>query len=148
MTTSTKQHHLSWKDIERDCKRLAEVLRPHGPFAGIAAVTRGGMAPALLVAQLLDIRMIDTIAVNAYQDRKLGQPSLVKPPSLLIGDGNGWLVIDDLADTGATLSLVRPLAPKARFAALYAKPQGNTLLDHYVSDVEQDVWLVFPWEDL
>ena len=72
----------------------------------------------------------------------------MKTPDPSLDQGQGWLVIDDLADTGATLRAVRALYPRARFAALYAKPQGRPQLDDYVTDVEQDRWLVFPWERL
>ena len=65
-----------------------------------------------------------------------------------MGRGKGWLVIDDLADTGETLAAVRILFPQARFAALYAKPRGKPQVDVYVTEVEQSLWLVFPWEKI
>ncbi len=135
---------ISWSRIEQDAIQLADQLRPLGPFKGLAAITRGGMAPALLIAQLLDIRHIDTIGISTYQDRTVGAPELLKSPSL--GTGLGWLVIDDLADTGTTLKAIRPLYPEAIYAALYTKPLGKPLLDHYVTEMEQNIWLIFPWE--
>jgi len=144
--TKPSQSILDWTEIETLSQRLADILRPVGPFIGIAAITRGGLAPALLVAQELNIRLIDTIGLQTYQNRSLDRPTWVKPPSPHMGDGAGWLVIDDLTDTGTTLRHIRPLLPKATFAALYAKPAGKPLLDHYVTEVEQSCWLVFPWE--
>ena len=41
------------------------------------------------------------------------------------GDGDGYLLIDDLVDTGRTAQAVRQLLPKAYFATLYAKPAGG-----------------------
>ena len=140
---------LAWTDIERDSKALADKLRATGEvFEGIVAITRGGLAPALMVAQILDIRRIETIGIRSYQDRRAGQPVLVKSACADVGRGKGWLVIDDLADTGETLAAVRILFPQARFAALYAKPRGKPQVDVYVTEVEQSLWLVFPWEKI
>jgi len=139
---------LSWDDIERDARILAGKLEALAPFTGILAVTRGGLAPALLVAQIMDIRTIETIGLSSYQDRQARDMTLVKPASADLKDGAGWLVIDDLADTGATFKAVRSRFPQAQYAALYAKPLGKPHVDLYVSDVEQAVWLVFPWEKL
>ncbi len=146
--TIPRQRPLSWDEIERTSRALSDRLGPLGPYVGIAAITRGGLAPALLLAQWLDIRLIDTIGVKTYADRTVGEPTWINPPSTQMGDGAGWLVIDDLADTGTTLTHIRPLLPKARFAALYAKPLGKPALDNYVTEVEQGLWLVFPWENL
>lgn len=139
---------LSWRDIEDTSRILAERLKPLGPFSGIVAIARGGLAPALLIAQILDIRSIETIAVRSYTDRQAGPLQMLKPPAAAVGQGQGWLVVDDLADTGGTLKAVRQILPHAHFAGLYAKPLGKPLLDSYVTDIDQNQWLVFPWENL
>ena len=38
------------------------------------------------------------------------------------GDGEGWLIVDDLVDTGSTARVVRERLPKALFATIYANP--------------------------
>ena len=134
---------LTWDDIRRDCRLLAGKLAPGSRFAGIVAVTRGGLVPAALLAQDLDIRVIETICVASYDARLRGTVEVLKG---LRGDGEGWLVVDDLADSGATARALRALLPKAHIAALYAKPDGLADLDTFVTTVEQNVWIVFPWE--
>jgi xanthine phosphoribosyltransferase len=62
------------------------------------------------------------------------------------GDGTGWLIIDDLVDTGNTAKVVRRLLPKAHLATVYAKPAGEPLVDTYVTWVSQDTWIYFPWD--
>ena len=62
------------------------------------------------------------------------------------GDGTGWLVIDDLVDTGRTARAVRATLPKAHFATLYAKPLGRSLADTFVKEFKQDEWINFPWD--
>ena len=51
---------ISWVELHRDARYLAEVLHQKGPWKGIIAVTRGGLVPAALVARELDIRLVDT----------------------------------------------------------------------------------------
>ncbi len=62
------------------------------------------------------------------------------------GDGDGYLLIDDLVDTGRTAQAVRKLLPKAYFAALYAKPAGRHIVDSFVKEFKQTKWIHFPWD--
>ncbi|MDA8232049.1 MAG: xanthine phosphoribosyltransferase [Magnetospirillum sp.] len=134
---------LSWDDIDRDCRALAALLAPKGPFRGIVAIARGGLVPAALLARDLDIRLVETVCISTYDDRARGTPEVLKA---LSGDGQGWLVVDDLVDSGATAELVRAMLPKAHFATLYAKPEGRPQVDTFVAEVDQRVWIIFPWE--
>lgn len=136
---------VSWDEIERDARALAWRLAGLGPFRGIIAVTRGGLVPAALVARELDIRLIDTLCIASYDDAAR-QPGTLTVLKTVEGDGDGFLIIDDLVDTGETARQVRDLLPKAHFATVYAKPAGKPLVDTFVTEVSQDTWIVFPWE--
>ena len=63
-----------------------------------------------------------------------------------VGDGTGWLVIDDLVDTGGTFRIARDLMPHAHYAAIYAKPKGEPTVDTFTMEVSQDTWIHFPWD--
>ncbi len=147
-----KGFHVSWDQIHRDSRALAWRLDKHGPDAGdwraVVAITRGGMAPAMIVARELDIRTVDTISIKSYDWQKQADAELLKAPAAEVmgSDGTGVLVIDDLVDTGKTLELVRRLYPKAHFATVYAKPQGRPMVDTYITEVSQDTWIFFPWD--
>jgi xanthine phosphoribosyltransferase len=146
-----KGFHVSWDQIHRDARALAWRLDGHGPDDGawraVVAITRGGMAPAMIVARELDIRTVDTISVKSYDWQKQDAAEILKPPSSeLMGDGTGILIVDDLVDTGKTLELVRALYPRAHFATVYAKPQGRPLVDTFITEVSQDTWIFFPWD--
>ena len=67
-----------------------------------------------------------------------------KPKRVL--KAGGWLIIDDLVDTGDTARAVRKMLPKAHFATVYAKPAGRPLVDTYITEVSQDTWIFFPWD--
>ena len=136
---------VTWDQLHRDARALATVLAPLGPWAGIVAITRGGMIPAAIVARELECRLIETISVVNYEEEERGDPAVVKP-AMAAGDGTGFLIIDDLVDRGATARLVRSLLPRAHFACLYAKPEGRPATDTFVAEVAQDTWVLFPWD--
>ena len=146
-----KGFHVSWDQIHRDARALAWRLDGQGPDDGawraVVAITRGGMAPAMIVSRELDIRTVDTISIKSYDHQTQSQPRVIKAPQAeIMGDGEGVLVIDDLVDTGKTLELVRQLYPKAHFATVYAKPSGKPMVDSYITEVSQDTWIFFPWD--
>jgi xanthine phosphoribosyltransferase len=145
MTDSPKKYNVTWDQIHRDAKALAWKLLDSGQYKGIVAVTRGGMIPACIIARELNLRMIETFCVASYDHKNQGDASILKNLAHL-GGGEGWLVIDDLVDTGNTYKLIREHLPKAHFACVYAKPQGVPTTDDYVIEVSQDTWVYFPWD--
>ncbi len=147
-----KGFHISWDQIHRDARALAWRLEKVGPEPGgewraVVAITRGGMAPAMIVARELDIRTVDTISVKSYDHQAQSEARVLKSPDAeLMGDGTGILIVDDLVDSGKTLELVRQLYPKAHFATVYAKPKGRPMVDSFITEVSQDTWIFFPWD--
>ncbi len=146
-----KGFHISWDQIHRDSRALAWRLDGHGPDDGawraVVAITRGGMAPAMIVARELDIRTVDTISVKSYDNQTQAAATVLKAPdAALMGDGTGILIVDDLVDSGKTLELVRAMYPQAHFATVYAKPKGRPQVDTFITEVSQDTWIFFPWD--
>ena len=96
-----KGFHISWDQIHRDSRALAWRLDGHGPDDGnwraVVAITRGGMAPAMIVARELDIHTIDgfqaavddvvnhVLEILAFQEVGLGIQDL--PEVLLVARG-------------------------------------------------------------
>ena len=141
------QHYytVTWDQLHRDARALAWRLIGKGPFSGVVAITRGGLIPAAIVARELELRVIECVSVVTYDEETKGAPVVAKFP-VAAGDGEGWLVIDDLVDTGTTARVVRGLLPKAHFATVYAKPSGKPMVDSYITEVSQDTWIFFPWD--
>src|SRR5437879_4183230 len=104
---------ISWVELHRDARFLSEMLHKKGPWKGIIAVTRGGLVPAALVARELDIRLVDTVCVTSYDAATSGSAETVQGSVQVLkgvsGDGAGFLLIDDLVDTGRTAQAVRQL---------------------------------------
>ena len=147
-----KGFHVSWDQLHRDARALAWRLDGQGPdesgaWRAVVAITRGGMAPAMIIARELDIRLVDTISVKSYNHQTQTEPRIIKMPDQnLVGDGEGVLIIDDLVDTGKTLEVVRKVLPKAHVATVYAKPMGRDQVNSFVTEVSQDTWIFFPWD--
>jgi len=137
---------VTWDQLHRDARALASALMPLGPFRGIVAITRGGLIPAAIIARELECRLIESVSVATYEDEAKGaQPVVLKPPAAA-GDGEGFVIVDDLVDSGVTARVVRDLLPRAHFACLYAKPAGRPVTDTFVAEVPQDTWILFPWD--
>ena len=151
---ATHYYTVSWDQLHRDARALAWRLMEKGPFTGIVAITRGGLIPAAIIARELDVRLVETVSIVTYaaggggtlmEEENDATPTVIKPPAAA-GDGSGYLIIDDLVDTGATARLVRGLLPRAHFAAVYAKPAGRVTVDTFITEVSQDTWILFPWD--
>lgn len=148
-TAATKSFHVSWDRFHQDARALAWRLAETEPFAGIVAITRGGLVPAAIVARELDLRIIETVCIASYDaENKRGQLELLKPiaSAIALGGGERVLIVDDLVDTGATARIVRGLLPKAHLATVYAKPAGRPHVDTFMTEVSQDTWIYFPWD--
>ena len=51
---ATHYYAVTWDQLHRDARALAWRLMDKGPFAGIVAITRGGLIPAAIIARELE----------------------------------------------------------------------------------------------
>ncbi|MDR1494708.1 MAG: xanthine phosphoribosyltransferase [Rickettsiales bacterium] len=136
---------ISWERLHEDCKRLASKLEAGSSrFQRMITIARGGLIPAGIIASILDLRVVDTICMQSYDDRYSQRDLVVKKLSSFDGDGSDMLVLDDIVDTGATARKVKEFYPKAFVAALYVKTPGRALADVFVDEINK--WIVLPWE--
>lgn len=142
---SPKDFPVSWEEMHRNSKALAWRLIDKGPWKGLIGITRGGLVPACIIARELDIRLVETLCISSYDHQDQRSAQVLKTPQD-IGDGEGWLVIDDLVDTGSTFKVAREIMPKAHYACIYAKPAGAETTDSFITEVSQDTWIHFPWD--
>ena len=141
--TEIVDYVVTWAEVHRDTKLLARKLIEIGTWKGIIAITRGGLIPAAIIAREMDIRNIDTICIATYDEQDMGDVNLIKIPEK---EGEGWLMIDDLVDTGTTIKAARKLLPDCHIATVYAKEIGRPSVDTFVHEVPQNYWVFFPWD--
>ncbi|TMD13999.1 MAG: phosphoribosyltransferase [Chloroflexi bacterium] len=142
---------LSWSDFGEASRRLAQLVADTGYEPDIIlAVARGGLLPAAAVAYALDVKNLFTMNVEFYTgvEERLDFPVML-PPLLDAVDlkGASVLVADDVADTGATLKLVKDFCAEqvrdVRCAVLYEKPRSIVRCEYVWR--RTDRWIDFPW---
>ena len=144
---SDNDYCLSWTEFHRDTRALAtQLLARHGaplPWRGIIGIARGGLIPAAILARELNIRLVDSLCIASYDHDRQGEPEVIKA---IAGDGEGFLLVDDLVDTGVTARVAREMLPRACFVSIYAKPAGRELSEFYAREFSQETWVHFPWD--
>jgi len=89
------------------------------------------------------LRHVDTVCISSYDhDHQRDMTVLKSAP----GDGEGFIIIDDLVDSGETAKKIRQMYPKGKFVTVYAKPLGEPLVDDFVTAISQDTWIELPWD--
>lgn len=145
---------LGWDDIARLVDRLAHKLDGHA-FDAMLVVTRGGMVPAGLLSEALDIRNILVAAVQFYTGigTTLDDPRFLQFPEASLLQGKTILVVDDVWDSGRTATEVREriIASGGQpvLAVLHYKPHASRFPDRspdYHAEVTED-WIVYPWDN-
>lgn len=136
---------ISWDEFLADSKALADNLQMLQGVKGLIAIARGGLCATAIVAHALNIRNVKSVSVASYDGQKHNAAEMLGSVDNIL-DGEGWIFIDDLVDTGQTAKLIKRRYPKARLAVVYAKPDGRPHCDIIAREMPQGVWLTFPWE--
>ncbi len=143
---------LGWDDIMREVDDL--VLRIGTDYDAMLVITRGGMVPACLISERLDIRNILVAAVKLYTGigRTLEAPTFLQFPSDALLSGQRILIVDDVWDSGRTAVNVRNLTARhakvADVAVLHYKPGASAFPDDAPNfyGEKTDAWIVYPWD--
>lgn len=145
---------LTWDQFGQASRELARQVVDSGFEPDIVlSITRGGLLPAGAIAYALDNKNIHIINVEFYTgvDERLPEPVFLAPlPSTHYLADRTVLIIDDVADTGETLRMVRDFcdehATESRTAVLYEKPRSVIACDYVWK--RTDEWIAFPWSSL
>ena len=165
-----KKIYYSWQDVENQTQEiLRQLQRDAWRPDYVVGLTRGGLVPANLISQYLEVPM-ETLKVSL---RDGGQ---TESNCWMAEDAFGYkqeiskniLIVDDINDSGATLNWIKQDWQSSCFPndSHWAFVWGNnirvaTLVDNEASaselnvsysavglnKAEEDVWIVFPWED-
>ena len=142
---------MSWDDLGEGSRDLAEMVHADGYEPDIIlAIARGGLLVAGALSYALGVKNTFTMNVEFYTgiDERLDVPMILPPvPDLVDFSETRVLIADDVADTGATLVLVKDFlagrVSETRCAVLYEKPR-STVHCEYVWR-RTDRWIDFPW---
>lgn len=124
----SKKVKYNWKWVHAQIDIIGEKLEKSDKPEYVTGIPRGGLIPAVIISHRFEIPYIPLELAKIM-------PGNIK---------NKILVIDDIADSGNTLSL---LQGHGFLTATLAKRHNSSYTPTYVGeDVQDDHWLVFPWE--
>jgi len=149
-----EREHMTWDDLGEAARSLAREIAAGGYEPDlILGIARGGLLVAGAVSYALGIKNTYTMNVEFYTgvDERLDAPMILPPvPDLVDLAESKLLVVDDVADTGHTLALVKDFVAGAvaevRCAVLYEKSPSIIKCEYVWRRTDQ--WIVFPWSAL
>ncbi|NPA97982.1 MAG: phosphoribosyltransferase [Crenarchaeota archaeon] len=148
---------VSWEDIVDWAWGLADKIRASGYKPDVVvALARGGYVPARLICDFLDIENLLSIQSQHWTEAaKAEEKAIIKFPYTVDLSGMRVLLVDDIVDTGDTLSLAKKFVTEnwkpleARTAALqWISPVAKFKPDYYYIEVKEWIWFQYPWTRL
>ena len=145
------RERMEWAEVGLAARTLAEhvVDDDYRPDM-LLSIARGGLVVGGTLAYALDVKNTFTMNVEFYVgvDERLPMPMILPPvPELVDLDEAHVLVVDDVADTGRTLALVKDFCSgsvgETRVAVLYEKPRSIVRCEYVWR--RTDRWIDFPW---
>ena len=149
--TDVDREIMTWDDLGTGARELAQAVADDGYQPDlILGIARGGLLVCGALGYALGVKNTFTMNVEFYTgiDERLDIPMILPPvPDLVDFADFKVLIADDVADTGATLELVKDFCAgkvaEVRCAVLYEKPRSTVQCEYAWR--RTDRWIVFPW---
>ena len=159
MTTSADASHLwiSWDDYHRSIENLAkQVHESTWTFDHILCLARGGLRPGDVFSRLFNVPL-SILTVSSYREEggtQRGELYIADKITSTMNDLAGrLLLIDDLADSGITLRVVKewlltrhPEISEIRSAVIWYKESSTVRPDYFAHFVAGNPWIHQPFE--
>jgi hypoxanthine phosphoribosyltransferase len=146
-----EREQMRWTQLGEGSRALAHAVRADDYRPDIVlGIARGGLLVAGALAYALGVKNTFMLNVEFYTgvDERLEMPMLLPPvPDLVDFAEQRVLIADDVADTGATLLLVKEFCAarvaEVRCAVLYEKARSAVRCEYVWR--RSDSWIEFPW---
>jgi hypoxanthine phosphoribosyltransferase len=116
----------------------------------IVGIARGGWPVARVLSDLLENPSLASVSAKYYVNvgETKHEPIIIQPVSAPVKHKR-VLIVDDVADTGRSLALVRDHlngqgAAEVKMATVYRKPWSIVTPDWFAR--ETNLWILFPWD--
>ncbi len=144
--------YISWSEAIKLCYELAEkILNSNEEFDSLVAVSRGGLIPARIVSDALNLDKVYVIRSRFWGvGGTIADKPLIEVHEKIDVKGDRVLVIDEVVDTGLTLKSICKLierigASRIKTGVLHYKSRSLFKPDYYVEYVREWVWIFYPW---
>src|SRR3982751_1319444 len=145
------REEMGWDELGAGSRELAQAVADDGWAPDIVlGIARGGLLVGGAIGYALGVKNTFSMNVEFYTgiDERLEIPiSLPPAPHLVDFHEQRLLIADDVADTGATLALVKGFCEgkvaEVRCAVLYEKPRSTVNCEYVWRRTES--WIDFPW---
>ena len=143
---------VTWERFYQLARRLALEVRAD-QFAPeiIVAISRGGLMPARILSDHLNLFDLATVKVEHYHAVHKEISARVRYPLTAEIGGRRVLLVDDVSDSGDTFKVaVRHLCQQGRpkllrTAVLHHKRVSSYVPDYFAEEVIEWRWLIYPW---
>lgn len=159
-----KKVYYSWSDVEKQTQEILRQLQRDAWMPDyVVGLARGGLVSANLISQYLEVPM-ECLKVSLRDDTAQPESNLWMADDA--AEGKKILIVDDINDSGATLNWIKQDWQQSNHLSDWNKVWGNNvrvavLVDNESSaselnveypavslnKAEEDLWIVFPWED-
>lgn len=156
LTDDGKNLYVSWDAYHGLIEKLALKVADSGwAFDQILCLARGGMRPGDVLSRLFDkpLAIMSTSSYRAERGCIQGRLDMAEYITLPRGELAGRvLLVDDLADSGATLKAVverlrgLPAITELKSAVLWVKGQSVYTPDYFVESLPTSPWIHQPFE--
>ena len=141
----------TWEEMGELCFELSKKIIESGKeFDRIIALAKGGWTWARAVSDYTKIQNVGSIQYEFYADiYKTNKTPKLKQPLPISVKGEKLLVLDDVADSGATLHVAVDYLQKSKArtistATFFYKPWSTITPDFFVYTT--DTWVIHPHE--
>jgi len=140
--------YYSYEEFARDTNKLIQKVKDFQPDA-IIGIARGGLTLSHAVAEGLNIREVQTIRTELY-DEATKRSCITIHNTVTLSEIKKVLVLDDIADSGDTLKAVMDslvcgnLEVEFKSATLFYKHSSIFEPDIWINEATD--WIDFFWE--
>jgi hypoxanthine phosphoribosyltransferase len=142
-----EKKYLTWDDVHKLSDVLATKIKYNvkEPINSIVGLARGGLIPATIIANYLDVRKVYSIGAASYNgDQKTDDMEIYQELPQGTKDKIN-IFVDDISDTGDTFKTLFP-DRNSYTATLHIKPHTGYIPTFYQDEINNDTWIVYPWE--
>jgi uncharacterized protein len=152
MDNTIKYLNISWNQIDKYCDKITnDIKKAKISFDIIVSVGRGGMIPARILSDRLNIYDIQLFPIRLYKtvNQRNNKPTM---GNLSVDiQGKNILLVDDILDSGvsieSTINYMNSKKPNSiKSAMLLCKKSNKRKPTFFGEECDDDAWIIFPWE--